>query len=62
MSDRENLSGFDMQEYWDYFHNVNKQFNSIFGVQDEDERNNGEIGRTVSRDSDKLESGGNKQG
>ena len=35
MSDRENLSGFDMQEYWDYLHSMNKQFNEIFGVNDE---------------------------
>ena len=35
MSDRENLSGFDMQEYWDYLHSMNKQFNEIFGVKDE---------------------------
>lgn len=28
----ENLSGFDMQEYWEYMHQFNKQFKDIFGV------------------------------
>jgi Mrp family chromosome partitioning ATPase len=31
----ENLSGFDMQEYWEYMHKFNSDFNKIFGVKNE---------------------------
>jgi hypothetical protein len=31
MSDRENLSGFDMQEYWDYLSKINENFEKTFG-------------------------------
>jgi hypothetical protein len=28
----ENESGMDLEEYWHYMHNFNKQFKDIFGV------------------------------
>ena len=49
MSDRENLSGFDMQEYWDYLHSMNKQFLEIFGEK------NGQDGILELGESDRPE-------